>query len=97
MKLNRVLFIALLLFSATTFGASDWVERIGAVVPDNVTFVEVEETADYVNIVGTAKTNADISALMRAIAKADLGDPDLQKIKRNDGISDFVLRVRAKR
>lgn len=97
MKLAHALLIALLLTCGSAKAASEWGERIGAVVPGNITLTEVEETEGYVKMVGQAKSNADISVLMRAIEAAGLGSPQLQRIKRNGDISSFILHVKAQR
>jgi len=87
----------LLLMLLETALASTWVNSIKDVVPSTITVTEITETTDFVNIVGRAKTNDAISALMRAIDQARLGSPQLQQVKRTDGISVFVLRVQAPR
>jgi hypothetical protein len=97
MKPNYFLLIALLLVCGAVTAASDWVNSISKVVPENITLTDIEETSDFLRIVGKANNNDDISALMRAIEQAGLGSPELQQINRNDGISVFVLRVKAKR
>lgn len=97
MKLTHTLLIALLLICGSSKAASDWVERIGAVVPGNITLTDIEESEGYLRLVGQAKSNADISVLMRAIDAADLGSPQLERIKRNGDMSGFVLRVKAQR
>ena len=89
--------LALLFVFATAAVASDWADQIRAVVPANVTLTEVTEVDDYVNLVGKANDNADISALMRAIDRARLGSPNLERIVRNNNVSEFTLRVKARR
>ena len=98
MTVNFRLHIALALaLLATATSASGWVGDIKKVVPASIVLTEAEETAGFVNLKGTAKSNDAISALMRAIDQADLGSPQLQAIKRTDGVSEFVLRVKAPR
>ncbi len=96
-KLAQILLVALMLTCGSAKAASEWAERIRAVVPGNISLTEVEETEGYVRMVGHAKSNADISALMRAIDAAGLGAPELQRIKRNGDMSSFVLRVKVQR
>ena len=76
---------------------SEWDERIAAITPANIELTDVEETDGYITIKGTAKNNADISALMRAVQKSKLGDPDLQQIKRMNDMSHFILRIKLKK
>lgn len=97
MKSARILPTALLLLLGTTVSASDWAMRVEDVVPANITLTKVEEIDGAVIIVGQAKNNSDISALMRAVEKSELGDADLQQIKRTDEISTFTLLVKARR
>lgn len=77
--------------------ASDWVERIREIVPASITLTDVEETDGYVTLAGQAKSNSDIAGLMRAIQAADRGSPELQQVKRNGEMQEFVLRVKAPR
>lgn len=97
MKATCILLAALLLLSGAAVATSDWVERVRAVVPASITLTDVEETDAYVTLAGQAKSNSDIAGLMRAIQAADLGSPELQQVKRNGDMSDFVLRVKAPR
>ena len=97
MRLTHSLLIALLLVCGSAKAASDWVERIRTIVPGNITLTDIEETEGHLRMVGQAKSNADISVLMRAIHAADLGSPQLERIKRHADMSNFVLRVKAKR
>lgn len=96
-KFQFSLVILLLLACGAVASASDWVDRISEVVPGNVKLTEVEETADYVRLRGQARNNADIAVLMRAIEAADLGSVELQQITRSGEVSEFLLRVKARR
>ncbi len=96
MKFEHGLLAALLLLSTFVFAASDWVNRIVEIIPVSVTLTDVQEKPDFLQIIGHACDNSDISSLLRAIDKADLGSPNLQKVERKNGISYFVLRVNSK-
>lgn len=93
---HATLLATLMIWTTASFG-SEWVEQIEAVVPANITLTDVTETEDQVSLQGRANSNTDISHLMRAIDSAKLGSPNLQSIKRDGGVSNFVLNVRAKR
>ncbi len=92
---NNSLIVAMLLISGIAAAASDWVERIGEVVPGNIALTDLEESQNYVKIVGRAQSNADIAALMRAIDGAGLGSSELRQITNAGDLREFVLRVRA--
>lgn len=73
--------------------ASELTDRIRAVIPDRITVQSIDEHDAYVEINGTAAANQEISALMRAVDQAGLGDPQLESIRRENGVSRFQVRV----
>ncbi len=80
-------------FSNTTLSASEWEVQIRKVVPANIELTEVERKSTHLRVVGKAKENADVTRLMRAIDRADLGSPQLENIQRKDDMSSFVLNI----
>ena len=93
----KALVVAVALLVACCAHASESVDQIRALVPDGITLQSIEESDSYIEIFGTAVSNQEISALMRAVDEARLGDPELESIKREGGASRFHLRVRFRR
>lgn len=91
------LVVAITLLLACCAHASESVDQIRALVPDGITPQSIEESDRYIEILGTAVSNQEISALMRAVNEARLGDPELESIKREGRASQFHLRVRLRR
>ena len=81
---------------ASTAHASETVDQIRALVSSSITLHSIEEKSGYVELSGTAPDNTEIAALMRAVDDARLGDPQLESIMRENGVSLFQLRVRLK-
>ena len=94
MKHIFILLTALLLLSPLVAAQSEWATRIGEITPANISLTDVEESDKYITLKGTAKSNTDISALMRAVQKSKLGDPQLEQITRKNDVSHFILRIK---
>ena len=94
MKNILILMTALLMLSPLVAAPSEWADRIGEIVPANISLTDLEESDRYITLKGTAKSNTDISALMRAVQKSKLGDPQLEKITRKNDVSHFILRIK---
>lgn len=77
--------------------ASESADEIRALVPSSITVESIQESDGYVDVSGIAPDNVEISALMRAVNQSRLGDPELESIKREDGVSRFHLRVRLRK
>ena len=97
MQNMKSLLVAIALLMACCAYASESTDQIRALVPDGITVQSIEESDTYIEILGTAVSNQEISALMRAVSEARLGDPELESIKREGGASRFHLRVRLRR
>lgn len=91
------MLVVALVVAAASADASDWADRVRELSPDGVTITQVEETPDALRLVGRARTNADVAALMRAIGAADLGTPELQMVRPEGDVRHFVLVVKAAR
>ena len=96
MKRALIVITALILASSPVTAETEWADRIDEITPANVSLTEVSESEKYITIKGTAKSNIDISALMRAIEKSGLGEPILEQIQKIDDASHFTLRIKPK-
>lgn len=74
--------------------AADWDARLRELTPVGVVLTHIEETDGVVRLVGEARGNDKVSALMRAIDQSDLGSPELVQMKRTGKLSNFVLRIK---
>ena len=83
--------------TASAWTATEWADRIREIAPANITLKEVAATADYVSLVGEAKSTSDIAILMRAIDQAELGSTQLQQAMRVGDVPEFTLGVNVRR
>ena len=90
---TRLMAILMLLLGLSA-GASEVVDEIRSLVQSSITIQAIEESDGYVEIRGIAPDNQEISALMRAVSDSGHGDPRLESIKREAGVSQFLLRIR---
>lgn len=93
MRAAKWLLTIVTLIFALQVHASESTDRIRAVIPDGITVQSIDERDGYVEVNGTAATNQEISVLMRAVDQAGLGDPQLEYVRRENGVSRFRVRI----
>lgn len=93
MNQARALCAILALSVVSLVSASELTDRVEALVPASVAVLSIQESDGHIELSGLAHSNDEISALMRAIDRAQLGDPELDSIRRESGMSRFQLRI----
>jgi type IV pilus assembly protein PilN len=69
-------------------------DELVRVLPDDVHYTSLSRAGEVINIKGVAKSNGDISALMRSLNQSIwFKEPDLKKVDNQDGSMRFDMNV----